>query len=307
MANNSKTPDFTAFDLASPVGDKSMFTTFTRDEAGKINIKATVEIPKFPPVDPEAFRKGLTAELTHGNMLNANRFAEEIRKVEERKQRQEYERHKHEAMRRGLYQEERPRYFQGAQDMVMHALHDCTVHFVGFQSSVGKLISEGWQIHAEQHSETKTYHDITAYTLSHRDLRLVSVIRADRFHEADTYRQPLVINHIRAADNYYIESNVEMSLRAMMPRMLREGESPRIEEAMRTNCRIHLSDLLEFEPITATAPTELIVDPDQVQSLLDRIVTLQRPKQKELREAARKMRKNTAAKIITLSDYQEAV
>ena len=63
---------------------------------------------------------------------------------------------------------------------------------------------------------------------------------------------------------------------------------------------IRLSDLLDFDK-----PKELIVDTEEVQSLFNRIIELQKPAQKEIREKKRTI-KQAQAKIITLADYMEA-
>lgn len=64
--------------------------------------------------------------------------------------------------------------------------------------------------------------------------------------------------------------------------------------------RVRLMDLLRIK----APPKQLIVDPDQVSSLLERIVDLQRPIQKELRKKDAKQMQRVEAEILTFGNYR---
>lgn len=64
-----------------------------------------------------------------------------------------------------------------------------------------------------------------------------------------------------------------------------------------------IEDLIPFRKIEVPEEKELIIDPNSVPELMSRILNLQAPKQKEIREKARRERKrqNIEAQIITIA------
>lgn len=171
----------------------------------------------------------------------------------------------------------------------MHLLQYTPVHFLGFKADMASLYGRGWELQTERNIERL----MTCACLVNRHLRLGAWI-PDLDMEASITR-PIEVNHVYQVQQVNLAVMAPISFAVWRSREDVELDYRRPPESVR------LSEVLELEN-----PTELIVDPNEVQSLLSRIVEIQRPVQKELRDKNRQIVKHTAAKIITLSDYQAA-
>jgi hypothetical protein len=170
---------------------------------------------------------------------------------------------------------------------VLNLLARTRVFFLGFESNIASLYSEGWSIDMQ-------YDCLCARHLAflkNKDTNLCGFINDFNFQQG--YTQPLFISRVFPVDNINIA--VHGKLEPYFSLSMRESISEYVEKS-----NIRLSDLLDFDK-----PKELIVDTEEVQSLFNRIIELQRPAQQEIREK-KKTIKQTQAKIITLADYMEA-
>lgn len=129
--------------------------------------------------------------------------------------------------------------------------------------------------------------------LVNKELRLAGIIERHELYER--MNAPLVIQRIMPADHLTIRTTSKIG--PMFS--LEPGFDMPIQDLTMRDYR--MSDLLQINQ-----PPELIVEPDEVQTLLDKIIALQRPRQKELRAEARKHTKKTQAQIISLVDWQAA-
>lgn len=176
-------------------------------------------------------------------------------------------------------------------------LHGVPVLFAGFQSCLGTLFREGWKVYSTQNIVM----DQTRFALVNTGLRLVG--NCDRHRWSESYRQPIHVGHLFDPDHTMITTFDTDIGRAFLPmRPHYAGHLGPLEQIRERN--VPLSELFKFEPVIEVPKTPaLIVDINDVQSLFDQIVTLQRPKQAELREKSRKAEKRIEANIISFSNY----
>ncbi len=171
------------------------------------------------------------------------------------------------------------------RDTALGMLQDSPVLFEGFTSSIAKLYHSGWKIKAEYDMCCCRH---LAY-LCNKETELTGTICDLDLRQS--YLEPLRITRVLPARNVNIQTTIMPNLRTLEPNMRTDIREANFQT-------LSLWDLLDFEQ-----PQELIVDPDEVQSLLERIVELQRPAQKELRDKNRKTVKKTQAQIISLYEY----
>jgi len=169
--------------------------------------------------------------------------------------------------------------------MALGFLSQCSVYWAGFRSSIAELYSSGWKL---QSDNDPMYYE-TRVALTNPEMRLIGFLPDHRMLEPA--RGEIIIKQILQGDYARIQMMDMPRFRPIMPSMDMNDTSMMMRE-------FRLCELFEFEDAQ-----ELIIDPKDVQFHLDKIIELQRPKQKELRQEATKQAKKTQAKIISLVDF----
>jgi len=177
------------------------------------------------------------------------------------------------------------------------------VHFAGWRSDTKRLQSAGWEISMQQDH----YGQSLQLAMRHEKLGLIAV--SDHVENYEFRRLEPSLSRFP-----YIFNIVSMSMfgsSQILPQMKFHVHEPSsawspidAEPAFEVDCVVKsLDDLLPFRKIHVPPECELIVDPDSINQMMKRIIDLQAPKQKEIREKARKekRRSNVEAQIITLA------
>lgn len=154
------------------------------------------------------------------------------------------------------------------------------IEFQGFQSSVARLSSAGWDIQADQNMERRTIQMV--FTHNYLSLILISEMREFDFFGEQRYDYARICDIRMKAQHYTPDTRI---LRTLDFNNLCSVETvPRFEEQeVRT-----LDDLLLFKPKT---DNQVIVKSATVSEMLEEIKKQQAPKQAELREKLRKSRR----------------
>lgn len=174
---------------------------------------------------------------------------------------------------------------------IEYALSSCKVHFKGFVSDIATLRRNGWEFRAD-FDDMRRYHTVA---LTNKEMTVGGHVDMER------WDMPLGSGHIEVRPMY---SGQAVIASFHVPMFTELTIAPHVLTMERPDELLH-TPLKHFFWPAEDKPPELIVDPNEVNSLMDRIIELQRPKQKELREKYRKekLTTKTAARIITLSDY----
>lgn len=158
------------------------------------------------------------------------------------------------------------------------------VWFAGWRSTTRALQQAGWQLSVEY---TDYSYDIRLL-MRHPELRLYGICERanpERFMRDWTHQMPrgedypeFVVRRMGSESNWVIHESIDVG--ACVPVDAR----PQVLEMK----SITWDRLPIFASIAVPESKEIIVDPQDVQALLDQILKVQAPKQAELREAARK-------------------
>lgn len=180
------------------------------------------------------------------------------------------------------------------QDIALSLLRDCPVYFLGFQASLTQLHNAGWNIRYDYNPAS----DSGFAVFSHSDIDMTGIVYEFSYHQR--YNQPIYINHLKDTRNVRIIKSIEPVLRTMTPYFKYDPEtfSSSVEMSFYGQ-EWRLSDLLEEE--NKTEQKELIVEGEEVQYHMQRIIELQRPRQKEIRENERRL-KRTEAKLVSFKE-----
>ena len=175
-------------------------------------------------------------------------------------------------------------------------LHQVPVHFMSFKSSVGELYEDGWKLHVDMQCEAIMGGQQLSLWFSHEHLKLAGKSLIDMGMSLEELRRyPIRITSVAPSNyiNISVQGKLDFNFKSLEPNDIVNidyGETKTLK----------LRDLLIPEE-----PPELIVDPNDIQDMMSRILDLQRPKQNEMRERyleqESKGMKTTQAKIITFN------
>lgn len=161
----------------------------------------------------------------------------------------------------------------------------CQVEFLGFKSDTLSLARAGWSISAQQDFH---YHGISI-ALKHEQARLYAISNSIDMHNILRLTQYSYISKEEATFNTtfqikWVQTSPIIEL-IRQPSVQWGAVDPYPSFSNRE--RIDIKDLIPFKTIRPDAP-EIVIAPESISELMEKIIKLQDPKQKEIRDRQRK-------------------
>jgi len=169
------------------------------------------------------------------------------------------------------------------------------VMWAGWRSDTLTLQQCGWQLAVEDDPQRRLFR----IALHHPTMHLYGIMDKDILYmrpRNDYYEEfpPLCITHMA--------SDITVDIRTT--KRFKNFYAVDAEPYLETSQPQKLSDLVLFRPLDAIK--EIIIEPKDVNEMMERILSLQAPKQAELREKARKERaRANRENVVDLSGYRE--
>lgn len=167
--------------------------------------------------------------------------------------------------------------------MLNSVLHSpiCKVFFAGFESNTLALQRAGWQLSIEHMQHMDSFR----LAMKYEPARLFAVTHAVTFHVMELMRNPYAAAEHLIFNVACIGNGLRFQI---IPNMGPMAFTPFDATPAFTQTEVHsIEDLIPFRPVNPDAP-EIVIAPSSVPELMDMILKLQDPKQKEIREKARK-------------------
>lgn len=176
---------------------------------------------------------------------------------------------------------------QQSERMFLSAPH--RVRFAGFVATTPQLQQMGWQLSAEQ----DFMRDAIRLALRHEDLQLVAITTAISFYQMAMRNHPSPSHRIISQENHLTFDIVRMGpMNSTYVEWRNSDLRPGVFSPIDAKTQFIDSRISKFEDLVIFAPAlvetqEIIVDENEVSSILAKLVEAQRPEQERIRARQR--------------------